>query len=269
MIVYLRLAFGTACVLAPGWAVARAFGQRTMSAVLAWATASVFVAWAAVFAVHRSIHLAVAVLAVIFVAALLVGHRYGRRTRTGSRPAAWLVGLAGLVLGWFLWHVEGTVTGDGLFHEARVRKLVDLTSLHLRTVDEFKDGGLHPGYAFPLWHGLLALVSWFSGVDPATVVRHAPSLLAPIAAVVAWEAGIAVFGSRLRRRLAPRLDAGRVLLRPGARRLVGDDGAARDGGPSAARAGGDRALLLTPLACRRLRSSARSPSRIRPTPSSC
>ena len=100
------------------------------------------------------------------------------------------------MLGWFLWHVESPIVGDGLFHEARVRKLVDLTSLHLRTVDEFKDGGLHPGYAFPLWHGFLALVAWFSGLDPDQVVRHEPSLLAPLACVVVFEAGTAVFGSR-------------------------------------------------------------------------
>jgi hypothetical protein len=198
VIVYLRLAFGTACVLAPGWAVARALAQRSVSAVLAWATASVFVAWAAVFTLHRSIHLAAVVLAVIFVGALIVRrrrtHEPGSQGEPGSRDSRAL--LVGLVLGWFLWHVEGAVTGDGLFHEARVRKLVDLTSLHLRSVDEFKDGGLHPGYAFPLWHGLLALVSWLSGVDPGAVVRHSPSLLAPIACAVAWEAGVAVFGSR-------------------------------------------------------------------------
>jgi hypothetical protein len=194
MIVYLRLAFGTLCVLAPGWAVARAFGQRGASAVLAWALASVFVAWTAVFALHRSIHLAVAVMAAIFVSALIAKrlHEPDSLREPGSR--GWLLGI---VLGWFLWHVEGVVTGDGLFHEARVRKLVDLTSLHLRSVDEFKDGGLHPGYAFPLWHGFLALVSWFSGVDAGVALRHAPSLLAPIACAVAWEAGVAVFGSRL------------------------------------------------------------------------
>jgi hypothetical protein len=195
VIVYLRLAFGTACVLAPGWAVARAFGQRSWSAVLAWACASVFAAWALVFTFHRSIHLAVVALAAIFVGALVtarrVPHEPGSRSEPGSR--AWLVGLA---FGWVLWPVEGIVTGDGLFHEARVRKLVDLTSLHLRGVDEFKDGGLHPGYAFPLWHGLLALVSWFSGVDPGTVVRHLPSLLVPIACAVVWESGTTVFGSR-------------------------------------------------------------------------
>src|SRR5436190_1443201 len=101
---YLRLVFGIACVLLPGALVARAFGQRSYSAVF----------------------------------------------------------------------------GD----------------LHLRTVDEFKDGGLHPGYAFPLWHGLLALVSWFSGLDPQTVIERGPAVLAPLACVVAWESGLAVLRSR-------------------------------------------------------------------------
>ena len=35
---------------------------------------------------------------------------------------------------------------DALFHEARVRKLVELQHLHLRSVDELAHGGLHPGY---------------------------------------------------------------------------------------------------------------------------
>jgi hypothetical protein len=193
MIDYLRLAFGTVLVLLPGIAVARALGQRSASAGLAWALGCVFVAWAAVFALHRSIHLAVAVLAVLGVAALVAGRRRPRGIESISRIGVWAVGV---VLGWLLWHTEGAVTGDGLFHEARVRKLVDLTSLHLRTVDEFKDGGLHPGYAFPLWHGFLALVSWFSGLDPQAVMRHEPSLLAPLACLVVYEAGVAVFGSK-------------------------------------------------------------------------
>jgi hypothetical protein len=191
VIEYLRLAFGTIVVLLPGALVARAVGHRSMSATLAWGFATIFVAWTAVFALHRSIHLAFLVLVLVAVGALVAIWR--RRSYAVSHGFVWLVGV---VLGWFLWHVEGVVTGDGLFHEARVRKLVDLTSLHLRTVDEFKDGGLHPGYAFPLWHGFLALVSWVSGVDAGGVVRHEPSLLAPVACLVAWEAGRAVFGSR-------------------------------------------------------------------------
>jgi len=202
MIDYLRLAFATTVVLLPGRFVARALGQRLFSATLAWTMAALFAAWSAVFLFHRSIHLALVVLALIAIAGGLARVRWGsgrgqRRATQGSeegqtraRPLIWL---GGVVLGALLWHVEGAVTGDGLFHEARVRKLVDLTNLHLRSVDEFKNGGLHPGYAFPLWHGFLAIVSWLSRLDPGTVVRHEPSLLAPIACVVAWEAGTAVF----------------------------------------------------------------------------
>src|SRR5205823_2245421 len=71
VITYLRLVFGTLCVLAPGWALARAFAQGGVAALLAWTLAAVGVAWAVVFAVHHSIHLAVAVLAAILVGALV------------------------------------------------------------------------------------------------------------------------------------------------------------------------------------------------------
>jgi hypothetical protein len=193
MIDYLRLAFGTIVVLLPGFAVARALGQRSMSAVLAWALAAAFVAWAVVFTVHSNIRLAVLILAVITAGAAIVGRQV---PRAGVSSPKWVIGV-GIVLGWFLWRVSDVVVGDGLFHEARVRKLLAFGDLHLKTVDEFKDGGLHPGYAFPLWHAFIALIAWFSGLDPEVVVRHAPSVLAPIACAVAWEAGAAVFGSRL------------------------------------------------------------------------
>ena len=191
---YLRLLLATFVVLLPGALIARALGQRLVSAAFAWGLAAIFVAWAAVFLFHRSIHLALVVLLLIGIGALVAGRKRCRAPRVPG--TAWVL-LGGFVLGLLLWPVEGIVSGDGLFHEARVRKLIDLTSLHLRSVDEFKDGGLHPGYAFPLWHGFLALVSWISGLDPQTVLRHEPSVLAPIACVVAWEAGVAVFGSRM------------------------------------------------------------------------
>jgi hypothetical protein len=38
-------------------------------------------------------------------------------------------------------------------------------------------------------------VSWISGLDPEIVLRREPSVLVPIACVLAWEAGVAVFGS--------------------------------------------------------------------------
>src|SRR5438132_9688532 len=189
---YLRLALATLIVLAPGWLVARALGQRSVSATLAWTTAAVFLAWLVVFVVHGGIWLAVAVLAAIGVVAAAVAWR----CRRPPEPTQIGLGVAiaiGLVLGILLWHVAGVVNGDGLFHLARVRKLVELGNLHLTTVDEFKDGGLHPGYAFPLWHGFLALVAKVSGLDPSVVVLHAPSVLAPLATAVVWESGVAVF----------------------------------------------------------------------------
>jgi hypothetical protein len=186
VIEYLRLAFGTVLVLLPGLALG-----RTMAEAVAWAMGALFVAWTVVFVVHSNIEGAALVLLLLFVAALAV-----RRQVPGRRRLPGVAMLLGAVLGALLWHTAGAVVGDGLFHEGRVRKLVELGDLHLRTVDEFRDGGLHPGYAFPLWHSLDALVAWFSGLDPSVVMRHEGSLLAPVAVAVAYEAGAAVFRSR-------------------------------------------------------------------------
>lgn len=186
MIEYLRLAFGTLLVFLPGLALG-----RSMSEVVAWTMGAVFAAWAVVFAVHSNVKLAVVVLALLLVAALAA-----RRKVRGPLELPGGILAAGVVLGVLMWHVASAVVGDALFHEGRVRKLVAFGDLHLRTVDEFKDGGLHPGYAFPLWHGFDALVAWLSGLDPEAVMRYEPSLLVPIAVVVAYEAGVAVFGTR-------------------------------------------------------------------------
>ncbi len=189
LIDYLRLLLATAVVLLPGVLIARALGQQTISAAVAWGTGTVFVALLAVFAVHGSLTLAFAVLVLAAVAAVVARPRrdLGRPRGQGT------VLLAGLVFGILLWHVAPPLAGDALFHLARVRKLDELGGLHLSTVNEFKDGGLHPGYAFPLWHGFLALVAKVSGLDPGVVVRHEASVLAPIAFAVVYEAGVAVF----------------------------------------------------------------------------
>jgi hypothetical protein len=102
----------------------------------------------------------------------------------------------GALFGIALWQLAPQVDGDALFHLARVRKLEAFGSLSLGDVNEFADGGLHPGYAFPLWHSLLALVAGLADVDPALVVRHEATVLAPIAFLVAYEAGYALFRSR-------------------------------------------------------------------------
>ena len=60
-------------------------------------------------------------------------------------------------------------------------------------MNEFADGGLHPGYAFPLWQAFLALIAKVAFVDPSKVVLHEATVLAPLAVLAAYEAGYALF----------------------------------------------------------------------------
>jgi hypothetical protein len=189
---YLRLAAATAVVLLPGALVARALGRRGAAPTLVWTLALVFAGLVVAFALSASLPVAGAVVAVGGLAALA----FALRRPSQPLDRAWIaVLLLGLGFGVALWHVAGEVGGDGLFHLARVRKLVAFDELSTGSLNEFADGGLHPGYAFPLWHGFLALVAWLAGVDPQAVVNHEASLLAPVAFLVAFEAGVALFRS--------------------------------------------------------------------------
>ena len=201
----LRLAFATGVVLAPGWLLARALGVHAASAALAWALALVFAAGAVTFGAGASLTLTLVLLLAVGAGAMPFAFKtrsLDYEPRIAPAPGRWWALAAGVLLGLALWHVAGEIGGDGLFHLARVRKLADLDALSLDAVSEFPDGGLHPGYAFPLLHVMLALVAKVAGVDPADVVLHEPSVLAPIAVVVAYEAGWALF-----RRPAPAASA--------------------------------------------------------------
>jgi len=185
-----RLAAATGLVLAPGAIAARAVGGRSTSATLAWGLGILFAVMGVVFLVNASLTLALVLLA---VAALVAAPFAIRRPVVPPLPGRAAVWVAGAVLGLLLWHVAGEIGGDGLFHLARVRKLAELGGLSLSSVNEFADGGLHPGYAFPLWHAFLALVAKVAFADPSEVVLHEPTVLAPLAVLVAYEAGYAVF----------------------------------------------------------------------------
>jgi hypothetical protein len=187
-----RLALATAVVLAPGWAVARALGLRGASATVVWGLTLVFGALAITFAVGTGLTVTLVLLLVAGGCALPFALR---ARRVPPLPGWSWVAAAGVLLGLLLWHVAGEVGGDGFFHLARVRKLLAFDDLSLRGIGEFVDGGLHPGYAFPLWHGFLALVAKVAMVDPRDVVLHEASVLAPVAVLVAYEAGLALFRS--------------------------------------------------------------------------
>jgi hypothetical protein len=209
---WLRLAAATLVLLAPGRLVARALGQRSSSATFAWSVALVAGALAVTFAVHASLVLTLILVLVAGAAALA----FRKRQVTDSNlPVPGAVKLAGIGLGIALWSLEGLVKGDALFHLGRIRKLDDFGSLSLRAVDEFADGGLHPGYAFPLWHGWLALVAKLGGVDPTAVVLHESSILAPLAVVLAYELGMRIFGSAWLAGAVAAAQVGMIALAPG------------------------------------------------------
>jgi len=211
VITWLQLAVGTAALLLPGRAVAGALGLAGPAETLTWSLGLVAAALAVTFAVHGSLVLTL----VLVLAAGLVALPFARRRRPQLTRTNGFVALLGLGFGIALWSIEGLVRGDALFHLGRMRKLDDFGSLTLRAVDEFKDGGLHPGYAFPLWHAWLALVGKVTGLDPTHVVRHESSLLAPLAFVLAYELGREVFRSRTAGVATLLAQVGMIALAPG------------------------------------------------------
>ena len=186
----LQLVVANAVLLAPGALVARALGQRGAAPTLAWSLALIFVALGVTILVEASLALTVVLLLVAGGVALRLGRHAPRAARVRGR--LWVLRI-GFTLGLLLWPIAGEIGGDGLFHLARVQKLLAFDELSLGAVNEFADGGLHPGYAFPLWHGFLALVAKVGFLEPADVVLHEATILAPLALLVAYEAGWALF----------------------------------------------------------------------------
>ena len=187
----LRLGAATLVFLIPGAFLSRALGVRGFSGALAWTMAILFGATAVTFAVHASLTLT---LVLLLVAALAAAPFAARRKGGSSLWTFWMIA-AGLVAGITLWWVSG-YDGDAFFHLARVQKLLALHDLSLRSVDEFKDGGLHPGYAFPLWHAAVAVIAKLAGVGAPSAFLHLPTVLLPLSFVLVYEAGTALFASR-------------------------------------------------------------------------
>jgi hypothetical protein len=201
---WLRLGFATICVLlVPGAPVAAALGRRMdpvmlVTAAIPWSLVALFVCLTVTFLVGDSLSLTLGLLALAAVGAQAVG--WLRRTRPGGTGhdlrTVLAVLAAGLLFGVVLWVVAPPINGgDGLEHLARVRKLAELHHLRSGVTELFRGASLHPGYAFPLWHGAVASIARLAGVDAGAAMQRLPALLAPLAFLVTYAAGRAVFGS--------------------------------------------------------------------------
>jgi len=200
----LRLAAAAACVLlVPGALLLRAIGWPTSPGIALAGSFALSLAvdafgLALVFAAGGSILLmGIVIGSVSVVVAVPAALRNGvRPVEPAERRALTAVFASGVLFSVVVWWAAGPVSGDGFFHLARARKLAELGVLNgLSSVDEFKDGGLHPGYAFPLWHAVDALVARLAGVDVADVLLYLPAILVPLALLLAYAAGNVVFRS--------------------------------------------------------------------------
>jgi hypothetical protein len=196
---WVRLAAATLVVLLPGILVARCLGQRTAVAAFAASITLVGAGLALAVLLDASLDLTIAfelaVGAVALVWTLARGEPAGLLLPGAARFMRGVLAVGGVGLGIGIWFVQGAFTGDVFFHLGRMRKLETLHSLSLHDVGEFAHGGLHPGYAFPLWHAWLALVARIAGVDPTSVAAHEASILVPVALVLVFEMGWAIFRS--------------------------------------------------------------------------
>ena len=202
----LRLAVAAFLVLLlPGWLALRPFGLPgsfgvAVAASFAVSLVLVLFALGVVFLAGSSLTAALVALAVVAAAALATGLWLGPGpeevpvdARADRRAGLAVLG-ASIPLAGLVWWSAGPIGGDLLFHLARMRKLAELDALPvLETVAEFQDGSLHPGYAFPLWHGAAAMIARIAGVDVADVALYLPAILVPLAVILAYGAGTAVF----------------------------------------------------------------------------
>jgi hypothetical protein len=198
----LRLSAAAACVLLlPGGIFVRALGRPAtfgvaIAASFVWSLAALAGALALTFVLDGTIATTLWLLAGFAGAALVPALVRGPvPSEPTERRALAAVASAGVAFAGAVWWAANTIYGDALFHLGRVRKLeaFDLTSLSV--LNEFRRGGLHPGYAFPVWHSAVALVARMADVDPAVALEHLPAILTPLAVVLAYAAGAALFRS--------------------------------------------------------------------------
>jgi hypothetical protein len=198
----LRLAAASACVLiVPGAIFVRALGRPhtfgvAIAASFAWSLAALAGALALTFALDGRIETTLWLVGAFSVASLIPAVlRAPVPSEDSERLTIAGVAAAATIFAGAVWWASNTVYGDGLFHLGRVRKLESLDLTSLNVVDEFRHGGLHPGYAFPVWHAGLAMVARLANVDPTVVMLHLPAILTPLAVVLAYAAGAALFRS--------------------------------------------------------------------------
>lgn len=197
------LAATYAVLLVPGAVILRSLEwPRSPAAALAgsaaWSMVGVAPGLVLVVMLDGSIDVALIWLLLVIVVGLVVGR--GKPIEIGTRVGGLILLLIATMAAFavLLWFARWNNVGDAVEHIARIRKLTELNPL--RSLQEVNllppDSGFHPGYAFPLWHAVVALIARVSGLEEPWVFRSLPPLLVPLVAAAVYGAGRRMFGCR-------------------------------------------------------------------------
>ena len=85
---------------------------------------------------------------------------------------------------------------DAPFHLGRVRKLAELGHLSTARMAELVDGSNHPGYAFPLWHEVIAATARVSRIDPSVAYTRVGAPFAVLAGLATYALVVELVGRR-------------------------------------------------------------------------
>ncbi len=200
-----KLAIATwGTLILPGAVILRLLGwPRSLSAAIGgcatWSVAAVAAGFVLMLATDGGRFVALLWLIAVIAVGLISRTWQACRSRAApvGRPAA-ARGELGRPFMAVLWLGSWNNVGDAVEHIARMRKISELNPP--RALDQLgllpPDAGLHPGYAFPLWHAVGAVIVWLSGLEETVMFRYWPVALFPIVGAVIYRAGSVVFGSR-------------------------------------------------------------------------
>ena len=192
-----------ATLLLPGAVILRLLGWPRSIAVAAvasatWSVAALAPGLVLVFVLEWGFSVAVVWLLAVTLVGLVVGWRRPAEIDVvGPRSIAML---CALTVGFMVMLYLGAHNnvGDAIEHIARMRKLTelnpprDLADINLLP----PSGGLHAGYAFPLWHAVIGIVVWIGRLEETQVFRYLPTLLFPFVAAAWYRAARTMFGCR-------------------------------------------------------------------------
>ena len=200
-----KLAISTwATLILPGAVILRLLGwpaspAAALTGCAAWSVTALAPGFVLMLATGGGVPVIVLWLLGVVGAGLIVGRGKPfamdvRLTPTFFWFAAGVAGFAAL-----MWVGSWNNVGDAVEHIARMRKITELdpAAHHLDELGLLPpDTGLHPGYAFPLWHATGAAVVWLSGIEETVMFRFWPTALIPFVAAAVYSAGRSMFGCR-------------------------------------------------------------------------